>query len=133
MPLLLEEDARRQLPTMYRVRQNFQKDCLADVERTVRAEFSKEEIRSRVKPGMKVALGVGSRGIRNLSLIVRCVVEELKIGICKEVTPRTLASESGSFGGIPFCPASLSSVLSAGGLMNSAPLSRILVYFNTIN
>ena len=26
------------------------------------------------------------------------VVEELKIGICKEVTPRTLASESGSFG-----------------------------------
>lgn len=78
MPLLLEEDARRQLPTMYRVRQNFQKDCLADVERTVRAEFSKEEIRSRVKPGMKVALGVGSRGIRNLSLIVRCVVEELK-------------------------------------------------------
>ena len=78
MPLLLEEDARRQLPTMYRVRQSFQKDCLADVERTVRAEFSKEEIRSRVKPGMKVALGVGSRGIRNLSLIVRCVVEELK-------------------------------------------------------
>ena len=78
MPLLLEEDARRQLPTMYRVRQNFQKDCLTDVERTVRAEFSKEEIRSRVKPGMKVALGVGSRGIRNLSLIVRCVVEELK-------------------------------------------------------
>ena len=40
---------------------------------------------------------------------------------------------SGSFGGIPFCPASLSSVLSAGGLMNSAPLSRILVYFNIIN
>ena len=26
------------------------------------------------------------------------MVEELKIGICKEVTPRTLASESGSFG-----------------------------------
>ena len=26
------------------------------------------------------------------------VVEELKIGICKDVTPRSLASESGSFG-----------------------------------
>ena len=78
MPLLLEEDAKRPLPQMYRVRQNFQKDCLADVEGTVRAEFAKEEIRSRVKPGMKVALGVGSRGIRNLSLIVKCVVEELQ-------------------------------------------------------
>lgn len=78
MPLLLEEDAKRPLPQMYRVRQNFQKDCLSDVEKTVRSEFAKEEIRSRVKPGMKVALGVGSRGIRNLSLIVKVVVEELK-------------------------------------------------------
>ena len=78
MPLLLEEDAKRPLPQMYRVRQHFHRDCLADVEGTVRAEFAKDEIRSRVKPGMKVALGVGSRGIRNLSRIVKTVVEELK-------------------------------------------------------
>ncbi len=78
MPLLLEEDARRELPRMYRVRQNFPTDHLEDVEGTVRAQFAREEIRSRVKPGMRVALGVGSRGIRNLSVIVRCVVEELK-------------------------------------------------------
>ena len=32
MPLLLEEDAKRPLPQMYRVRQHFHRDCLADVE-----------------------------------------------------------------------------------------------------
>lgn len=78
MPILLEEDARRPLPRMFRVKQSFQKDCLEDIEEAIRQEFLKEEIRSRVKPGMKIALGVGSRGIRNLSRIVRCVVDELK-------------------------------------------------------
>ena len=78
MPILLEEDAARPLPPMYRVRQHFKQDHLEDVEGAVRAQFAREEIRSRVKPGMKVALGVGSRGIRNLSRIVKCVVDELK-------------------------------------------------------
>ncbi|MGE4276235.1 MAG: lactate racemase domain-containing protein [Lawsonibacter sp.] len=78
MPLLLEEDAKRQLPKLYRVRQNFEKACLEDIEGTVLSELSKEEIRARIKPGMKIALGVGSRGIRNLSRIVKCVVEQLK-------------------------------------------------------
>lgn len=77
MPLLLEEDARRPLPTMYRVRQNFKRDHLDDLEGVIHREFQKEEIRSCIKPGMKIALGVGSRGIRNLSRIVRCVVQEL--------------------------------------------------------
>lgn len=78
MPLLLAEDARRPLPRMYRIRQNFPKDHLEDVAGAVRREFEKEEIRSRVKPGMKVALGVGSRGICNLPLIVRTVADEVK-------------------------------------------------------
>ena len=78
MPLLLEEDARRPLPKMYRIRQNFPKDCLDDPAEAVRREFGREEIRSRVKPGMKVALGVGSRGICNLPLIVRTVADEVK-------------------------------------------------------
>lgn len=78
MPLLLEEDAKRQLPKLYRVRQNFERGCLEDVEGTILSELNKEEIRAQIKPGMKIALGVGSRGIRNLSRIVKCVVEQLK-------------------------------------------------------
>lgn len=78
MPLLLEEDARRPLPRMYRVRQSFPKEQLTDIESTIAAQFMPEEVRSRVKPGMKVALAVGSRGICNLLRIVRCVVHELE-------------------------------------------------------
>ena len=78
MPLLLEEDAKRPLPKMYCVKQTFQKECLDDIEGTIYRELLKDDIRSRIKPGMKIALGVGSRGIRNLSLIVKCVIDELK-------------------------------------------------------
>ena len=52
MPILLEEDAARPLPPMYRVRQHFKQDHLEDVEGAVRAQFAREEIRSRVKPGL---------------------------------------------------------------------------------
>lgn len=77
MPLLLEEDLKRPLPKMYRVRQSFNKEHLEDIEGTVAQEFAKAEIRAQVKPGMRVALAVGSRGIRNLSRIVKCVVDQL--------------------------------------------------------
>lgn len=66
MPILLEEDLQRPLPRMYRVRQQFDETRLEDVAGTVRAELAKPEIRALVKPGMRIAVGVGSRGIQNL-------------------------------------------------------------------
>ena len=41
MPLLLEEDLKRPLPKMYRVRQSFNKEHLEDIEGTVAREFAK--------------------------------------------------------------------------------------------
>lgn len=78
MPILLEEDLRRPLPKMYRVRQQFDETCLTDIEGTVRRELAKPEICALVKPGMRVAVGVGSRGIQNLSCIVETTVKGLK-------------------------------------------------------
>ena len=78
MPLLLEEDLKRPLPKMYRVRQSFNKEHLEDIEGTVAREFAKAEIRAQVKPGMRVALAVGSRGIRDLFPVVHTTVECLK-------------------------------------------------------
>ena len=95
MPLLLEEDLKRPLPKMYRVRQSFNKEHLEDIEGTVAREFAKAEIRSQVKPGMRVALAVGSRGIRNLSRIVKCVVDQL---LALEADPFIVAA-MGSHGG----------------------------------
>ena len=95
MPLLLEEDLKRPLPKMYRVRQSFNKEHLEDIEGTVAREFAKAEIRAQVKPGMRVALAVGSRGIRNLSRIVKCVVDQL---LALEAEP-FIVSAMGSHGG----------------------------------
>ena len=78
MPILLEEDLRRPLPKMYRVRQQFDEACLTDVAGAVEAELAKPEIRASIRPGMRVALGVGSRGIQNLSVIVRTAVASLQ-------------------------------------------------------
>lgn len=95
MPLLLEEDLKRPLPKMYRVRQSFNKEHLEDIEGTVAREFAKAEIRAQVKPGMRVTLAVGSRGIRNLSRIVKCVVDQL---LALEAEPFIVAA-MGSHGG----------------------------------
>lgn len=78
MPILLEEDYSYPRPEMHRVQQIFDKTSLEGVEEALKGELAKESVASRIRPGMKVAVAVGSRGIKNLYLIVKTVVDELK-------------------------------------------------------
>lgn len=78
MPILLEEDYTYPLPKLHRIQQVFDRASLREVEETLKAELAKECIAGRIRPGMKVAVAVGSRGIKNLFLIVKTVVEDLK-------------------------------------------------------
>src|SRR5262245_40969959 len=64
------------LPKMYRVRQSFHRDRLADIPAGVRATMA--AARLPIKPGDTVAVGAGSRGIANIDVIVRAVVAYLK-------------------------------------------------------
>src|SRR5690625_3834467 len=66
------------LPDMYKVRQVFKKDRLESIPNTVKEEIAKENIKSSVKAGDRVAVAVGSRGIANLFEIVEAVINELK-------------------------------------------------------
>ncbi|MBQ2178576.1 MAG: hypothetical protein II451_05550, partial [Oscillospiraceae bacterium] len=72
MPILLEEDLLRPLPKLIKVRQQFDRTHLEDEEvpGVTRAQLARPEIRALVRPGMRVAVAVGSRGIRNLFPIV---------------------------------------------------------------
>lgn len=92
MPILLEEDYSYPLPKLHRVQQIFDRASLKEVERTLKEELSKEEIAKTVHPGDRVAVAVGSRGIKNLFLIVKTVVEDIK-----------------SRGGIPFIVSAMGS------------------------
>ena len=57
------------LPTMYRVRQSFPRERLADIPGAVRAAMA--GARLPVKRGDTVAVGAGSRGFANIAVIVR--------------------------------------------------------------
>jgi hypothetical protein len=66
------------LPRMVKVRQTFPATRLDDVPGALRRELVKEEIVRQVKPGMRVAVAVGSRGVADIPTLVRVTVEELK-------------------------------------------------------
>ena len=65
-----------EFPKMFRVHQRFDATPPVDVAASVAAGFP--VIQGRLKPGMRVAVGVGSRGISNLSKVVAAVIGELK-------------------------------------------------------
>ena len=78
MPILLPEDYKYKLPKMYTVHQDFPKDHLENSEKVLRESLACEEIYSLVKPGMKVAVAVGSRGITGICQIVKMTIDYLK-------------------------------------------------------
>jgi len=78
MPFLLPEDYSYPMPTMHKVKQEIKSERLDDIVGAIRKEMSKDEIRSKIKPNAKIAVGVGSRGLKNLALIVKSVVDNLK-------------------------------------------------------
>ena len=59
----------------YTVRQNFPSHRIIDIPAEVRKQMAAAGFQQRLKPGATVAIGVGSRGIANIALIVRTLVE----------------------------------------------------------
>lgn len=57
------------------VRQNLPDRSIKDIPGTVHRELSGAGFAARLKPGSRIAIGVGSRGISNIATIVRSVVE----------------------------------------------------------
>jgi len=63
---------------MYRLRQTFDRTSVADIPGTVQAELKKLALDKRVRPGQRIALTGGSRGVANIALILKTVVDYLK-------------------------------------------------------
>jgi hypothetical protein len=78
MPVLTEEARRIPLPRMFRARQVFDAPRLEDPPRAVVEALSQPSIREQVRSGARVAVAVGSRGIRNIDRITRAAIETLK-------------------------------------------------------
>src|SRR5579872_7291140 len=62
------------LPRLLLVRQKFPDRRIPDIAAEVRKQLAASGYAARLKPGARVAIGVGSRGIHNIATIVRNVV-----------------------------------------------------------
>jgi hypothetical protein len=63
------------LPRLMIVRQNFPSHQIVDIPAEVHRQLAGSGFSGRLKPGSRVAIGVGSRGISNIATIVRSVVD----------------------------------------------------------
>ena len=66
------------LPHMVEVRQKFKTEKLASVTATINEQVRRPEIRAKIKPGMSIAVGCGSRGINNIAEAAKATVDNLK-------------------------------------------------------
>ena len=64
-----------QVPRLLVTRQKFADRRLTNVSDEVRAQLAASGFATRVRPGSRIAIGVGSRGIHNHPTIVRGVVK----------------------------------------------------------
>ena len=65
-------------PRMIKISQQFSSEEVADVPSILRAELTASGQLDRIKPGMRIAIAVGSRGVAQIPALVRTTVEEVK-------------------------------------------------------
>ena len=86
------------LPQLVRIRQNLPDRGLADVSRAVLDEMESAAWTRAVRPGSRIAVGVGSRGIANIDVIVKAVVDFWK---SRQVNPFIIPVMGSHGGGTP--------------------------------
>ena len=85
------------IPNHVCIRQNFDRSHIPveDIAATVQRELDREDLGGKIKPGMKIAITCGSRGMTNNALMARAMVDFVK---SKGAEPYIVAS-MGSHGG----------------------------------
>ncbi len=70
------------------ISQSFENHALEDVSRAVSDELSSQKLGGNLRPGSRVAIGVGSRGISNIADIVRATVSYFReLGLYPFIIP----------------------------------------------
>jgi hypothetical protein len=66
------------IPHVAPIRQTAPQPAVADVAAEVRRQWRESRVAGRIRRGARVAIGVGSRGVANLSTIVRATLDSLR-------------------------------------------------------
>jgi hypothetical protein len=66
------------IPKMIRIRQKFDRPVIQDVAAELKTKLQAKAAMAKIKAGQKVAITIGSRGITNMPLLIKTLVEEVK-------------------------------------------------------
>jgi hypothetical protein len=66
------------LPRVVKIRQKFDRPIISDIESFLLSQLNASGFLPRIKPGMRIAITAGSRGVANLPLVIRTLVREIK-------------------------------------------------------
>jgi hypothetical protein len=86
------------IPRMFKVRQYFTTTRIApeDIPGVIRSQLQEEKYTSQLKPGMRIAITVGSRQIANIIPITKTLVDFLKEKGCKPFIVAAMGSHGGA-------------------------------------
>lgn len=69
-----------EIPEMFHVRQTFARESISaeQIPAIVEEQIAQPQFSEKIKPGMNIAITAGSRGIRNVDIITKAVVDAVK-------------------------------------------------------
>lgn len=85
-----------EFPKMLEMRQSFPPPRQLDIRKIVREQFAASGVLAGIAPGMKIAVGVGSRGISNLAEIVAAVLGVLTAAGARPFLVPAMGSHGGA-------------------------------------
>ena len=84
------------IPPIAPVRQNLKQPVVTDVAGEVRRQWERSKLAQRVKPGDRVLVGVGSRGIQNIATMTRATIDLLRDLGAKPAVVSAMGSHGGA-------------------------------------
>ncbi len=84
------------IPRVVKVGQKFERPIIANVEEVFGERLQHTRVLESVRPGMSIAVGVGSRGISNQPLIIRTLIGQLKAKGAKPFIFPAMGSHGGA-------------------------------------
>lgn len=72
--------SKQPLPRMFQIKQKFPRESIevSKIPEIIEGLLSEEKFASQIKPGMRIAITAGSRGIANVALTTKCIADFVK-------------------------------------------------------
>jgi hypothetical protein len=85
-----------QYPQMAKIKQSFNVPKVDDIATTITQEMQAINLSEQIKPGMRIAITAGSRGINQIDYIISCLVQELRARGAEPFIIPTMGSHGGA-------------------------------------